>query len=136
MQTAILIVAMIIGTLAFFVLRLTNVSSGDMHRRDRRSGFGASNPYHAVSIEPREKCCLAVESIQSQRFLSDDAPGLPLPDCSVSDCRCKYIHFADRRSGARDRRLGANDEVVDSEFWRLRNRRGQAGRRHTDQQAA
>ena len=136
MQTAILIVAMIVGTVAFFVLRATTVSPRDGHRRERRGGFGASNPYHAVSIEPREKGCQAVELIQSQRFLSDDAPGLPLPDCSASDCRCKYIHFADRRSGARDRRLGANGDGVDSEFWALRNRRGQQGRRHTDQQAA
>jgi hypothetical protein len=40
---------------------------------------------------------------QGMRFLSSAAPRLPLPECDALDCKCRFMHHADRRSGA-DRR--------------------------------
>jgi hypothetical protein len=139
MQIAILIAAAILCIL--IVHRLWFMARGTPqinHARERRTGFGASDPFHAVSIVPAEAGCPAAESIKAQRFLSENAPGLPLADCSAVTCRCKYLHYADRRSGARDRRLGPvpvekSDEV---EFWSLRSRRVVVGRRQGDLQAA
>jgi hypothetical protein len=137
MQIAILIAAMIVGILAFRRLLFPIRGTTQIDReRDRRTGFGASDPFHAVSILPAEAGCSAAESIKVQRFLSEDAPGLPLADCSAVDCRCKYVHYADRRSGARDRRLGSIANSAELEFWSLRSRRVALGRRQGDLQAA
>jgi len=61
------------------------------------------NPYHAVSVRPGLICCRAVEELAGQRFLSAEAPELPLVGCDTESCECVYIHHADRRSG-QDRR--------------------------------
>ncbi len=57
------------------------------------------SPYRAVSIRPSVVgACEAVRDIEHQRFLSSEAPLLPLPDCSdPNGCRCKYKHWDDRR---------------------------------------
>ena len=136
MQMAILIAAMTLGTLVFFRLRLARTSSRAGRKLDRRTGFGESNPFHAVSIQVAEQACSAAQAMSLQRFLSDEAPGLPLRDCGAADCSCKYIHHGDRRGGARDRRLGASEHSDESEFWSLRERRIAMGRRQRDLQTA
>jgi hypothetical protein len=136
MQIAIIIAAVILGTLVFYrFFRASGTTQMDRNR-ERRTGFGAGDPFHAVSILPTEQGCPAAESIKAQRFLSDDAPGVPLADCSAVDCRCKYIHYADRRSGARDRRLGSAENSDELEFWSLSSRRLAVGRRQEDLQVA
>lgn len=134
MQIAILIAVMILGLLVLFRLRHLRTTSRNNRKWDRRTDYGTTHPFHAVSIAPVENCCPAVESIKSQRFLSEEAPSLPLDKCSAVACQCKYIHYADRRSGARDRRLGPVEESDESEFWSLRNRRSFSGRRLTEKQ--
>ena len=39
----------------------------------------------------------------SGRYLSREAPILPLPTCNSKGCACRYLHHDDRRSGE-DRR--------------------------------
>lgn len=129
MQLAILIVAMMLGLAVLFRLRLFRVTSRNNRKTDRRRVFGASQPFHAVSIEPLQSSCNAARSIKAQRFLSEGTPSLPLAKCDATQCQCRYIHHADRRSGARDRRLGPVEESDESEFWSLRNRRSFLGRR-------
>lgn len=54
--------------------------------------------FHAVSIHGPGSACTAAKELRETRFLSDDAPDLPLPTCSNrSACRCRYRHFDDRR---------------------------------------
>jgi hypothetical protein len=137
MQIAILIVTLVLGIFVF--VRLLYPVSGterNNSERERRTGFGEGDPFHAVSVVPAEGCCSAVNSIKFQRFLSDEAPGLPLADCAAEDCRCRYIHHTDRRSGARDRRLGPTEHPDELEFWSMRNRRVTFGRRQGDLQVA
>ena len=57
------------------------------------------SPYRAVSIVPPVVgSCEASRAIENQRFLSNEAPLLPLPECSdPNGCRCKYKHWDDRR---------------------------------------
>jgi hypothetical protein len=137
MQTVILSAVMIVGILAVRQLLFPGRGTSQYSRElERRTGFGASDPFHAVSILPAEESCPAVESIKVQRFLSEDAPGLPLAGCGAVNCRCKYIHYADRRSGARDRRLGPVEKSDELELWSLRSRRIAVGRRQGDMQAA
>ena len=133
MQTAILVVALLVAIIIVsrWLFPLAD-ATGVTPERERRIGFDTGDPFHAVSIEPAEGCCAAVASIKVQRFLSEEAPGLPLADCASANCRCKYVHHADRRSGARDRRLGPPDRPEDIEFWSQRERRHSVGRRQED----
>lgn len=76
--------------------------------KDRRRGAvdpRASSKFHAVSIKFLGGACEAVKKLEGKRFLSSAAPTLPLPDCDVDACKCRFIHHQDRRAGE-DRRSG------------------------------
>lgn len=137
MDNTILLVLVCLGmALTYRLFFLRSGDEGTVRFRERRSGFGASAPFHAVSIHPETQACGAVCSIRAQRFLSEDAPGLPLPECNQSVCRCKYEHHSDRRTGARDRRYGVLMQTEITEFWSVKNRRTAVGRRGGDPQMA
>lgn len=129
MQLVILSIAMVLLLAILFKLRLAKATSQDERRWDRRTNLGANHPFHAVSIDPAPGSCAVAHSLHSQRFLSEEAPALPLANCNADQCQCRYMHYPDRRSGARDRRLGPVEESDESEFWSLRNRRSFLGRR-------
>ena len=57
--------------------------------------------HHAVTIVPGVKACAAARKLEDQRFLSREAPKLPLRNCDYPNCECHYVHHADRRSGPR-----------------------------------
>jgi hypothetical protein len=60
------------------------------------------SPWHAVSIVSSAACCPAAMGMLGSRFLSKEAPGLPLKACSMSaKCRCSYQHHDDRRGLSR-----------------------------------
>ncbi len=87
--------------------------------------------WHAVSLIPKGEACDPVLALKGTRFLSDQAPPLPLPDCPyASTCRCVYQHFADRRAGPR-----RQEEMTGSRSVRPNvERRIGRGRRKTDAQ--
>ena len=59
-------------------------------------------PWHAVSVVEGPGACPAVKTLGPKRFLADEAPRLPLPECSSAwRCKCVYRHFSDRREGPR-----------------------------------
>jgi hypothetical protein len=59
--------------------------------------------YHAVSIIPGAGACSACLRFAGFRFLSRQAPPLPLPTCDAFQCLCRYRHHKDRRAGQRRR---------------------------------
>ena len=63
----------------------------------------ASNKrWHAVSVKPCPGACTVAGASRHQRWLSREAPQLPLPGCTKPDtCRCTYQHHDDRRAGGR-----------------------------------
>lgn len=62
----------------------------------------ADRRWHAVSVKPGPGACEAADSGAKRRWLSREAPQLPLPGCSwPSQCRCTYQHHEDRRAGGR-----------------------------------
>lgn len=136
MPIAILLAVMIVGTIMFLLLRPARTTSRVARMRDRRGGFGVPDPFHAVSIQPALQSCPAVEALKLQRFLSEEAPALPLANCGTPTCSCKYVHHADRRGGARNRRCGVSEKSGEAEFWSLRDRRALNGRRYKDRKAA
>jgi len=62
-----------------------------------------SRLFYGVAVKPNDRCkCAAVAAIDGVRFLSDEAPSLPLPDCEIPRaCKCAYRHFEDRRTAKR-----------------------------------
>lgn len=83
--------------------------------------------WHAVAIVPKGLCCELAKSLGSSRFLSAEAPRLPLPECSMpSSCNCSYKHYEDRRARAR-----RSDELrgIRRNNWNAAERRVRADRR-------
>ena len=58
--------------------------------------------WRAVSVIPAGTACEAALQLRGRRFLTRDAPRLPLPQCDrQNQCQCKYQHLPDRRGGPR-----------------------------------
>lgn len=84
-----------------------------LYVRQRRAAEPASRPerrrqtaggsFHAVSIRFGPGACSAAKALAGERFLSAEAPQLPLPECDAANCECRFAHHGDRRSG-KDRR--------------------------------
>jgi hypothetical protein len=90
--------------------------------------YRITNPYHSVSITPCTGACAAARNLRGKRFLSGDAPQLPLPHCPHAACQCGYKHHDDRRQ---KRRRNA-DRVEPPRPWTGTERRQSHGRRVTD----
>jgi hypothetical protein len=92
------------------------------------------NRWHAITIVGPTNACAAAEACRGKRFLSREAPRLPLAECDAKRCDCRYRHYTDRRGPPRRR----DDKVGDanSSTAKMRvitaNRREKAGRRATD----
>ena len=81
--------------------------------------------YHAVTIATGVRACEAAMALRRKRFLSREAPELPLEDCSCSTCACRYEHYDDRRKGQRRARdLGVSIDGFEGTDNRLPTRRG------------
>jgi hypothetical protein len=60
------------------------------------------HPWHSVSVVGGAEACAAAGELERKRFLSMEAPQLPLPTCSRPDrCQCLYVHYDDRRTSRR-----------------------------------
>ncbi len=87
--------------------------------------------FRGVQIKPSpDACCQAARDIASQRFLSTDAPLLPLADCDAANCACVYEHFEDRRTAVRR----ASDTGFDyaAQYCTDEKRKSLLGGRRTD----
>jgi len=80
------------------------------------------SPYHCVEVKMAYDACDEVLKIHGMRYLSAEAPTLPLAGCD-QNCGCKFKHHNDRRfddrrdsfsasgihfSGQKNRRLGGD----------------------------
>jgi hypothetical protein len=58
--------------------------------------------WHAVCVDAKSWSCSEAQELRKKRFLSKDAPLLPLEGCSNPDkCPCTYKHYDDRRGKSR-----------------------------------
>jgi hypothetical protein len=87
-----------------------------------------ASPYHAVSILPGPSACGAAYRFAGQRFLSKEAPHLPVPGCDAPTCNCRFKHHKDRRSGPRR----SSDVGVFTPGYAGRERRGPSRGRRAD----
>lgn len=81
-----------------------------------------TSKFHAVSIRPGPGACHAALGLEGQRFLSNAAPPIPVPGCDSQNCRCRFVHFSDRRSGD-DRRSPFPPTIgIDTGIYRTEQR--------------
>ena len=97
----IVIVALLVAV--FVLLRMRSRLAETAAEQPTRTSRRKNTTYHAVSITFEENACMAAREMAGRRFLATAAPRLPLPDCDVLECRCRFAHHDDRRSG-KDRR--------------------------------
>jgi hypothetical protein len=83
------------------------------------------NPWHAVSIAPRPGACKAANELLGQRFLSREAPPLPLKKCDKAECTCRYEHHENRRKGPRRaHEMGVSIDGYEEDERRVKEKRG------------
>jgi hypothetical protein len=95
------------AVVAWLVLRRRHGSAAPAASAGEESeGVAAaeSTEFHAVSIKPGFHRCNSVKKLDGVRIMSADAPPLPLPDCDIEECSCRYVHHEDRRVDG-DRRI-------------------------------
>ncbi len=85
------------GAAGWLVFRRPSVTEGRAPHRPKAAGGG----FGAVEIRVSGGACLPARSLKGQRFLSREAPALPLPDCTAAQCTCKFTKWSDRRSESR-----------------------------------
>lgn len=75
------------------------LSRGPAQRaRSTEVQMAATRLYAAVSVDPGRQACRAAKKLEGERFLSTEAPSLPLADCDESTCGCHYRKHEDRRA--------------------------------------
>jgi hypothetical protein len=88
-----------------------------------------TNRWAAVSIVCTSGSCEAARGLKGRRYLSADAPRLPLADCTSPDsCPCVYRKHPDRRTGPRRE----EDTTGLKRSSPTPERRASRGRRSTD----
>ena len=94
-----------------------------------------STAFHAVSIKFASNACKAARDLEGRRFLSSAAPRLPLPECDVLECNCRFVHHKDRRTG-KDRRspFGPGGFGGTSGRYEQEQREGRDRRRSEDEE--
>ncbi|MCH7509122.1 MAG: hypothetical protein IIB68_04705 [Proteobacteria bacterium] len=75
--------------------------TADQSRPEDKTQGTPPGPYHSVTIKSLRSSCVTARALKGIRFLSKEAPALPLEDCDVDICNCRYEHHADRRDRPR-----------------------------------
>ena len=87
--------------------------------------------FPAVTIATPANCCHAVGKLEGLKVLAQDAPPLPLADCTMpKECRCRFKKHVDRREDEQGRRFDYGGER--SAWYAGAQRRKSRGRRTAD----
>jgi hypothetical protein len=102
-----------------------------LQRSGRAEEGRVSKQWHAVSIVAKSSSCEAARAARNTRYLSAEAPRLPLAECTKPEaCSCSYKHYADRR--AETRRADDEEGALSSGTRPNPERRMRPDRRKTD----
>src|SRR5262245_1889872 len=84
-----------------------------------------ASKWHAVTVVLQTSSCAAATMCRNTRYLSREAPRLPLPTCPTpAECPCKFRHYEDRRAGPRrNADIGASSDKPTTDKRRNRGRR-------------
>ena len=85
------------------------------------------DPYHCVELIMDYDACDAAMQLMGKRFLSAEAPFVPLSKCDQANCSCRFRHHKDRRHD--DRRDPFSASGIHTTFSDKDNRRKRSERR-------
>ena len=140
MNTTTSLIALVILLLAWMWVKRGQSSDGPKKGPGKRPQPAAkeavrkpvpSSEFHAVAIKFTSNACEAAKAIRGKRFLSNEAPRLPLPECDVSQCDCRFMHYKDRRAKD-DRRnpfrgsIGVSSGEYETEKREAKDRRAES----------
>lgn len=94
----IVILAFLVAAIAFWWYLATTQRKRQLARAAKRNSHST---YHCVEVRAGIPACQAVRQMEPTRFLSAEAPTLPVSGCTLPICRCTYIHHDDRRQDHR-----------------------------------
>ncbi len=86
------------------------------------------SPYHCVELKISYDACDAAMQQHGKRYLSAEAPILPLSECDQQSCRCRFKHHDDRRH--EQRRDPFSETGIHTLYSEQHNRRLGGDRRH------
>jgi len=99
-----IVAILILLLLLIFVRRPKEQEKGRPAKVERRTAPAkADTRFHAVSLKSLSSACDAAKAMEGERFLSTEAPNIPLAECDATSCKCRYVHHKDRRA-TEDRR--------------------------------
>ncbi|MCB1687492.1 MAG: hypothetical protein KDI33_03365 [Halioglobus sp.] len=75
-----------------------------LEKHSRQSASERELPYRAAEIVVQKSACEAVMGLTGTRFLMDEVPHIPVPDCTSRKCTCTYLRHEDRRNKFGNRR--------------------------------
>mgnify|MGYP001319407103 CR=1 FL=1 len=101
--TSLIAVAVLLGVLILVRRNIRKESTRPKPDQHNKNTTERNTRFHAVSIRFAPCACEAAKHIEGQRFLSAAAPRFPLPECDAAQCKCRFKHHTDRRTG-NDRR--------------------------------
>ncbi len=81
------------------------------------------SPYHCVEVRAGMAACDPVLKLGGTRFLSAEAPVLPVQGCTSARCACSYVHHDDRRETMRRNPYGHWSNMPLGEGGERRSRR-------------
>lgn len=102
------------------------------HNSHNNSGAKKHNDFHCVETHHSSHCCQAIKDLDGKRFLSVEAPMLPLQNCDQANCNCDYVHHADRRSELRRANFGLQRDMYGQNGEEEHRAENRTGRRKSD----
>ena len=91
-----ILILTMIGIVAFFLLLRRGNSSVLFGKKPIAP---AKRKYAGLAFVPDTHCCDAANAHNERRFLTSEAPNIPLAECSdPALCECKYRNIDDRRT--------------------------------------
>lgn len=106
-----LVVILLLLTAIWWLMRKRRAGLSEVQKPAQRVK-AKKTAYHAVSINFPSTACAAAKSMAGRRFLATAPPKLPLPDCDARECRCRFAHHDDRRSGKERRNPFAPGQTI------------------------
>ena len=131
MNTPLIVMALLVLLVAWLFIR-SRQSKKTVAAKPRRRVPGSKKSYHAVSIKFDSRACMAAKTMEGQRYLSSEAPRLPLPDCDGTECLCHFAHHKDRRNNKDRRNVFSASGHSSATGRHEQERRGLKDRRHDD----
>lgn len=106
-----MVVVLLLLVAIWWLMRKRRAGQSELRKPAQRVN-AKKTAYHAVSIRFQSNACAAAKAMAGRRFLATAPPKLPLADCDAQECRCRFAHHDDRRSGKERRNPFAPGQTI------------------------